>query len=106
MHLVRGNLTVLTVDLINTLAGRGECCVLEGQLIQHGEFCLSSRTSKLGAGALLSCDSGCLLSFDYMDLDISLKPNYPAHFVVINGGSQVLTTHCCVYRMSLLGGHC
>lgn len=61
--------------LINTLAGGGECCVLEGQLIQHGEFCLSSRTSRLGAGALLSRDSGCLLSFDYMDLDISLKPN-------------------------------
>lgn len=64
---------MLTVDLINTLAGGGECCVLEGQLIQHGEFCLSSMTSRLGTEALLSCDSGCLLSFDYMDLDISLK---------------------------------
>ena len=74
-HLVRGNLTVLTVDLINTLDGGGECCVLEGQLIQHGEFCLSSMTSRLGTEALLSRDSGCLLSFDYMDLDISLKPN-------------------------------
>lgn len=66
---------MLTVDLINTLAGGGECCVLDGQLIQDGEFCLSSRTSRLGAEALLSRDSGCLLSFDYMDLDISLKPN-------------------------------
>lgn len=66
---------MLTVDLINTLASGGECCVLEGQLIQHGEFCLSSRTSRLGARALLSRDSGCLLSFDYMNLDISLKPN-------------------------------
>lgn len=45
---------------------------------------MESFASRLGAGALLSRDSGCLLSFDYMDLDISLKPNYPAHFVVIN----------------------